>query len=145
MRNWSGIRYSTACHCESRHSTALRAMRIASIRNTWPAQFHLFHKRTPCSLAAHTALRVDLLIQSTHGSSGLRRGPAIRLSIAFQWFAKAASPFLSEATIRSTTMPFEKSLHRKIEASCQDYHFFPKKWPQRVKFTPCCRHAALEF
>ena len=85
----AGQVFSTACQRESRQTAALHAIRSGFILSTWPAQHHLLfncsccQKRMPASFADANARRVDRFTQSTHGSSGLRRGPAIRLSIAF--------------------------------------------------------------
>ena len=88
MRRLAGMsRTSHACHCESLHVVVRRAKRSSFIRSTCPAQLHLLRRcvstqnLTLALRASCRAARVDLRIQSTHCSSGLRPGPAIRLNI----------------------------------------------------------------
>ena len=57
-----------------------------------------------CTLASATALLVDLLIQPTHVSSGDRRGPAIRRSIAYCVVRSKLFQSLRATRIGHTTM-----------------------------------------
>ena len=89
MRKEAGNSCSDACQSESLHPAALDASRSLSILTTCLAQHHLrfrcssCQKRMPDSLAVLKTLRVERLIQSSQSSSGRRRAPAKRRSIAF--------------------------------------------------------------
>ena len=86
-RKFAGMSFSVACHLESLQMAERWARRSPFIRMTCPAQHHLLRRCVsaqnlmPAFFAESRAALVDRWIQSTQSSSGLLRGPAMRLSI----------------------------------------------------------------